>query len=46
MLEGLILLFLGGWLVLSIRSIQKHRGCSGCCGGCKNETCSHRKGPS
>ena len=41
MLEFLILLAVGGWLVLALRSCRRHKGgCNGDCANCGNKHCS------
>lgn len=40
MLEGLILLGIGLWAVLALRSCRKHKGgCGGNCAHCPNKHC-------
>ena len=41
MLELLILLFVGGWLVFALRSCRRHKGgCGGDCANCHSKHCS------
>ena len=41
MLELLILLLVGTWLLLALRSCRKHKsGCGGDCANCHHKTCS------